>query len=1326
MHRLAVLFLVAGWAVSGCPVAADTVPHRHFGAADGLPSETITALAQGPDGRLWVGTESGLVVYDGHEMRRVPLPDSIGTTYISALAVMPDGAVWVAPSRGEAVKVRRRGVVRALSLGQRVVQRMLRRGDTVLFVTRRAVWRIPPGAAAPRRQPFRYPIQPSALGATPGTGAGVFNADLGPDGTLWVVDGHLGPGRLRPDGSVDFVGAPPKPPGDLWYTLRFASDGTGVVLQGEQLHRLDPATGRLVRVVDGLGSPTYLSVQGTRAYVTRGRTLLRYDTAAGRLRSPLGPALGLPAQVPTRVLRGREGGLWIGTREGLLHLRAPAVRHVESVAGESLFNVFQLSRRGASLWAHTDGAGLVGLRPRRRETPNGLTRWSRPVYAHDGRVHALSVETGGWYRRGANGWAHLGDTEGALEGVVAPDGRGYFLHEDGLYRHAPDGERPVKLSGWSEENTHKHDLALLPSGDLLHRSGAALLRRGPGAGTLLDTLAVLGGGADATLTRLVVDEHRRAWATHLHGGLQRVDLKTGRRRTILSEYRMQGVTVAGDSLVLAGARKQGVYLVDARTLELRRHLTRADGLRSNLATAAHLTPDSLYVGHENGVTRLPHDGLFRPHASPAAVLTGLQVNFEDRALPADSALAATDRTVGFSYTAPSLTHADQVEFEVRLPPRSSAWEATDRRFIRYTDLTPGTYQFEVRARLEGRPPGPTASYSFTIPPRFYETTWFRLLVVLGVVALVGVGVRWRLRRLRQRQKELEAAVQTRTAELAAEKRKTEQQAERLAELDEAKNRFFAHISHEFRTPLSLILTPLRDALREASGEQAALRRDQLRGMIGSAERLQRLIDQLLDLATIEAGRMELDRQDGDLGATVRRVVDAFGPRAEAASIDLHVDAGPDRIATRYDEDRVETILFNLLDNALKFTPEGGAVTVRVRASDATGAVEPPGDAEAAVGTARIEVVDTGPGIAPEVQDQIFDRFERVSGPDAREDEGTGLGLALTGALTELHGGTVAVDSTPGEGSTFVVHLPIVPGAEPSADGDAPAEPRGRLPAPDAPRPGPDTAGQGARAPHDGGEAGVADATVLVVEDNAQLRAYLHEQLSQDWRVRTAADGTEAWTAVQAEAPDLVVSDVMMPAPDGVELCRRIKTDAALRTVPVLLLTARAGQEATLEGLQAGADDYVSKPFDIAELRQRIANHLAARAHYRTRYRDEVRLVPLETVAEDESVPFVERVTAVIDENLSDPDFTVGRLADAVALSRRQLTRRLKDAVGEPPGAFLRRYRLEWARRRLEGGADTVAEVAYAVGFRSPSAFAQSFREAHGHPPSHHLRDAPEA
>jgi DNA-binding response OmpR family regulator len=248
----------------------------------------------------------------------------------------------------------------------------------------------------------------------------------------------------------------------------------------------------------------------------------------------------------------------------------------------------------------------------------------------------------------------------------------------------------------------------------------------------------------------------------------------------------------------------------------------------------------------------------------------------------------------------------------------------------------------------------------------------------------------------------------------------------------------------------------------------------------------------------------------------------------------------------------------------------------------------------------------------------------------------------------------------------------------------------------------------------------AAATVLVVEDNAEMRAYLHEELSRGWNVIIAADGEAGWERVQADEPDLVVSDVMMPGLSGTDLCRKIKADEALRATPVLLLTARAGEEATVEGLEAGADDYVSKPFGSNELRVRIENHLAARRHLEARYRQEVAVEALGAVVEVDEQPFVERVLTAAGEQLSNPDFGVGALAEEMALSRRQLTRRLKRAVGEPPGQVLRQLRIERGKVLLRNGAETVSEVAYATGFRSPSAFSHAFGEMVGQTPTEYV------
>jgi signal transduction histidine kinase/DNA-binding response OmpR family regulator len=828
-----------------------------------------------------------------------------------------------------------------------------------------------------------------------------------------------------------------------------------------------------------------------------------------------------------------------------------------------------------------------------------------------------------------------------------------------------------------------------------------------------DTLATFPEHAGAIGIHMVADPTGQVWGAFESGGLLRVDPETDEPHLLLENESVQNVRAVGDSLVLASTQG-GVYLVGSRSGTIRRHLTQADGLLSNTAGGAFLTADTLYVSHPSGLTLLPADRISQGFSSPPSLLTEMEVNLNDRTLTGDSVLAAAERTVGFSYTAPELTHPERLRYEIRLRPRDREWYTTGRDFTRYTDLGPGTYQFAVRARLGNAPPGPTATYSFTIPPLFYETWWFRLLVGLGLIGL-GVGAwRWRTYQLRRRQETLEAAVETqtqelreRTEELAAEKQKTEKQ----AELDEAKNRFFAHVSHEFRTPLSLLRTPLEEALRDATANTVSFGREQVERMVRSARRLHRLIEQLLDLATLEAGRMTLDRKPGDLARFVRRAAEAFASMAEQKNVDLRVRTDNASMKSRFDPDKVESIVNNLLSNALKFTPEGGRVTVWIGRSKA-----PLSASDGAPGTAIIKVADTGPGMDAETQARVFERFEQAEGT-TEEHEGAGLGLALTKELVELHDGTIHVESTPGEGTVFTVALPLADREDALVEDSASAPDTASIPVLENGTGGFEAVGDGRRS----GEA----ATVLVVEDNDEMRTYLRDELGDYWHIREAADGEEGWEAVQEQAPDLVLSGVMMPGLGGFELCERIKSDTDLRNVPVLLLTARAKTEDTVEGLDCGADDYVPKPFDVEELRQRIKNHLAARRHLRDQYRREVRVEPLDTVVDEQHVSFLETVTEAVETHLGDPEFSVDRLAEAAALSRRQLTRRMKEAVGQTPAAFIRARRMERAKEMLAGGAETVSEVAYAVGFRSPSAFSKRFREHVGHAPSEYAEQQAE-
>ena len=1323
--RVAAAFLLVGMGLLGTVSQAQMVPHRSYSTHDGLPSEDVTALAQTPDGLLWIGTHNGLAIYDGRRFRSVPIPDSIRQKQVGALFPTSDGSVWVGLGH-DVMRVTPHGASEVFLLDDHHVSEIVQDGDTVHFVTDRAYWSLAPGQDAPTQTFLRFGDN---IGMTV-----VWGGDLGPNGDLWLASASHGPARIRSNGEVTHPGreafASERGENEQIYGVQFLGDGTALVAEGHRVYRYDPGEETVERVATVEVLPTLIEDPSGLVYVTDASRVLPYDPRTEAVLNPL----DLPddrSGAPTTVLRDRDGGLWVGTEAGLLHFPNPEVDHVTSIDGVKIRDGTGFRSAGGALWANTWGAGLFQLRPRRQQTaPGGLLRWVLPR-SQDGRIHALGAlrDAPGrrWYAwtRDA-GWQNQGVAVGAVRGYVDSTGVGYFWHNDGLYRHVPSGEttESTRLRSWPLNESQHHLMGPAPNGDpILFDEGTVLRLRRPD-GAVIDTIASVPQHAESQGRRLQIDASGGIWCPFRGGGLLRISMRTGSAQTVLPDVVVESVMMGADSLAMVNTT-DGLYLLDAKTATEKAFVTTADGLLSNDINGTALVGDTLYVGHPTGVSLLPIQSVLDGPPRPHAVITGLEVNFDERPVHAEANWNAEERTVGFSYTGASLAHSDRVRYEVRLLPRDTTWNSTSRRFARYTDLLPGTYEFQVRARLDGRPAGPPAAYSFTIPPFFYETWWFRLLAaVLGIAMTIG-GYRWRVYRLEQRQETLKAAVEDRTRELAAEKKKTEEQAKRLAELDEAKNRFFAHISHEFRTPLSLILSPLRSALDGERNGDVSFGHRQAHRMAQNAERLQRLIDQLLDLATLEAGRMELNRKPGDLGALVERTAEAYGSRAEQKNVELDVETPVDRMEMQFDPEKVETMVSNLVGNAVKFTPDGGHIRVCVDRIESASTIEPPDDVDSVLGAARIQVSDTGPGIPAEVQSQIFDRFEQAESGTTRGHEGTGLGLALTSELAKLHGGTVAVESTPGEGSRFTILLPLIPVAERTDLVDGPGRSSQREPAPDADRPRLDGPAEGfgdhvdddaPRADHSDEES----ATVLVVEDNAEMRAYLREELSGHWHVLEAVDGDDGWTTVEEARPDLVVSDVMMPGTDGFDLCRRIKDDPEHRTIPVLLLTARAGDDATLEGLSSGADDYVSKPFQSEELIRRIENHLAARRHMEARYRDELEIESLGLVAETEEESFVESVIDAVGKHVSDPDFGVGDLAEEMALSRRQLTRRLKGAVGEAPGEVIRRLRIEHAKRLLQAQPQTVSEVAYAVGFRSPSSFSHSFKDEVGETPTEYL------
>jgi signal transduction histidine kinase/DNA-binding response OmpR family regulator len=540
---------------------------------------------------------------------------------------------------------------------------------------------------------------------------------------------------------------------------------------------------------------------------------------------------------------------------------------------------------------------------------------------------------------------------------------------------------------------------------------------------------------------------------------------------------------------------------------------------------------------------------------------------------------------------------------------------------------------------------------------------------------------------------LEEQVARRTAQLRQQSEQLREAQEQLLAADSLKTRFFDNITHELRTPLTLILAPAETLLAE---ETLPTRRGLLTTIERNARQLLNLINQLLDLSKLEAGKMAIDRVQCSLPGFVSRLVDTFRPTALQRQLTLTFESEGLPGERVIDAGKWERILSNLLANAIKFTPERGMVSVALLA-----------DTQDRV---RLTVEDTGIGIPADTLPHIFDRFYQADNSQTRKYEGTGIGLALVKELTDLLGGTIDFSSEVGRGTRVTLVLPVRSVRATAAPADVTAAELDTANSAFTNQPLPRDESTGHVVTHAG------KPVLVLAEDNAELREFMAHTLSDEFRILTAADGEQAWQLARREIPDLVISDVMMPVMDGFALCRHIKADPATDHAAVVLLTARSSQDSRLEGFGYGADEYLVKPFHMGELRLRVHNLVEHQQKLRQYYGSQLGAggaVPPPGAVEND---FLRKVYELLERQLDNTAFGVDELAESLAMSRRTLHRKLTSLVDLPAGDLIRRYRLRRAAELLRQG-HPVAQTAYQVGFESPQYFSTVFKEFYHHSPS---------
>lgn len=557
---------------------------------------------------------------------------------------------------------------------------------------------------------------------------------------------------------------------------------------------------------------------------------------------------------------------------------------------------------------------------------------------------------------------------------------------------------------------------------------------------------------------------------------------------------------------------------------------------------------------------------------------------------------------------------------------------------------------------------------------------------IGILLLTGL-VGFRSYRSRQRQKEW----------LLDQQIKNEKQhSEKLRELDETKSRFFANIAHEFRTPLTLIQGPAEQIIdsnsRLSPQENAALIHQHVRNLLN-------LTNQLLDLSKLETGMIKLQPENKDLVQFCQGSLHAFESLADQKDIKLEFQTKSKELRVDFDTEKMGIILNNLISNAIKFTEPFGKVTLQLTA----------GDEEVS-----LEIKDTGIGIPVSHLDHIFDRFYQVDDSHTRKNAGSGIGLALTKELVELHQGRISVKSKPGEGTVFFVSLPYHQELKQALVGDQ-LQSNSGLSSDTSEILTKEVTIQALE--HTKTSSDEDRPVLLLVEDNPEVRNFMADILTSLYRVIEAENGKIGLILALEHVPDLVISDVMMPEMDGYDLCRQLKVDERTSHIPVILLTAKAGLDSKLEGLETGADDYLAKPFNARELQARIKNLISLRQKLQQKYRQ---TQDTELFPEQENA-FLTRLKQVIDQNIDKEDFNMEVLSLEIGMSRTQIHRKLKALTNLSTSIFIRQYKLEKAIVILKKKEQNVSEVAYMLGFNTPAYFSSCFAEHFGFPPGDLLK-----
>jgi signal transduction histidine kinase/ligand-binding sensor domain-containing protein/DNA-binding response OmpR family regulator len=678
-------------------------------------------------------------------------------------------------------------------------------------------------------------------------------------------------------------------------------------------------------------------------------------------------------------------------------------------------------------------------------------------------------------------------------------------------------------------------------------------------------------------------------------------------------------------------------------------------------------PENVRMAKEKPVLVLTDFQLFNKSLQTGQRFNGHVILKQSITETKDITLKHNENVFAIEFAAVNFFNPAKIKHAYMLDGFDKGWNIADNnlRKASYMNLAPGTYTFKLKAAGEdGHWGKDQIALKITVLPPWWLAPWAYLVYAFLIWGAVFY--------LRYR------GIKKLKANFTIEKER--QEAQRMHELDLMKIKFFTNVSHEFRTPLALILAPVEKLLKQEINMDVTR---QLQMINRNGRRLLNLVNQLLDFRKMEEHELTLNYKHADIVGFIREAAYSFSDIAENKKIALGFDTRTESIITNFDQDKIERILFNLLSNAFKFTHEGGRVEVRLSIDQKASAKQ----------MLKIEVIDDGIGIPPEKLDKIFDRFFQNDVPGSMVNQGSGIGLAITREFVNLHQGSIKVKSIVNQGSCFVVLLPVSPDhiLQDTASNVLINQAYDILEAPKTPK------------------LTSKKATILLIEDNDDFRFYLKDNLKECYHIVEASNGRDGWQKALASHPALIVSDISMPEMNGIDLCCKIKQDQRTAHIPVILLTALSNKDQYLRGLEIGACDYLTKPFNFEILLSRIKNVLNNQDTLKKTYSKQLDVNAAVNAMEVNDEKFMTDMMNFINKRLDDPGFSVEQLSSEMAMSRVTLYRKVLQMTERSPVEFIKMVRLKHSAQLLENTHLNIAEVAYKVGFNNPKYFAKSFK-----------------